>query len=474
MVGVLAGKRTYMNRKPVAVTVCRLALGWSALCYAAGALAIPVIQSEQPADTMLLSDFSAVPRPLDQLAPPMFNAAVAESDPVPRGNDLDSDTGAPVTDIGIAGAAKDSIPCLKTIEDGDSADDCDDGAVHKSLSVEIGQRMGANSSNLLGDFDGIRVDFRPSGKLKVNGVAGYPVMSDQDRFNDARQVFGLSANTGKIGRAWDLNSYFIEQQDNGEAIRNAGGALRYLRDRRSLLLWLDYDMAGGSLDAFTASGALRLMSRTTLSATVDVRSSPLRKRHQKYLQQTMAATDGWSWNLPMDRILHYTRELSEEVTTLAVGLAHTFSSRLKMSGSAAVLDVSGDTGSDDNTAPPSEYFYQLQLSGSDLMSRGNTHVLDLSHRITDSMRTSSATLDTRYTINSRWEISPRLHTDYRDKFLDRTVEWVTAPSVRMEYRWRDRYGVKIEAGGEWVTRELPDQASSDSSYFVNLGYKARY
>jgi hypothetical protein len=299
-------------------------------------------------------------------------------------------------------------------------------------------------------------------------------MSDQDKFNDTRQVYGLSANTGKIGRAWDMNSYFIELQDNDEFQRNAGGALRYLRDRRSLLLLIDYDLASSSLDAFTASGALRLLSNTTLSATVDVRNSPLCKRHQKYLQQTMAATDGWTWSPPTDRITHYTKDLSEEVTTLSVGLTHIFSDHLKMTGSAAMLDVTGDTGVDNVTDTPSEYFYNLRLSGTDLMFLGNHHVLDLSHRITDSMRTSSATLDTHYAINSRWEVSPRLHADYSDKFLDRTVERVTAPSVRMDYHWRDNYDIRIEAGGKWVTRELPDQASSDSSYYVNLAYKASY
>ncbi len=461
-----------MKRNAVVLIVCHLALGWASQWYAADAQAMPAKQSELLVGTPPAPVFSAVTQLREQIAPPMFSAAAENSDAALPDDRTSCD---PAADIGNSGVATANSLCQIRLEDEDlPVVSSDDGAAHKSLSVQFGQHMGDNISNILGEFDGFRVDFRLSSNLMLNGVVGYPVMSDQDKFNNTRRVLGLSANTGKIGHAWNLNSYLIQQQDNGKARRNFGGAVRYLREKRSLLLLFDYDMGSNSLDAFTASGALRLQRSTTLSATVDVRSSSLYKRQQKYLQRTMATTDGWTWNLPMDRITHFTQNLSEEVTTLVFGLTHSFSSRLKMVGSAAMLDVSHVSGTDESAATPSEYFYHLKLSGSDLLFRGNSNVLDLSHRITDSMRTSSATIDTRYTINSCWKVNPRLTTDYRDNFLDSSVEWVTSPSVRMEYSWRDQYGVNIEAGGEWVTRELSDQASSDSSYFVNLGYRAYY
>ena len=464
-----------MKRNAVVLIVCHLVLGWASQWYAADAQAMPAKQSELLVGTPPLPVFSTVTQLREQVAPPMFSAATANSDTALPDDRTSCDPAGPAAYIGNSGTATANNFCQIKFEDEYLPEvGSDDGAAHKSLSVQFGQHMGDNISNILGEFDGFRVDYRLSSNLMLNGVIGYPVMSDQDKFNDARQVFGLSANTGKIGHAWDLSSYLIQQHDNGKARRNVGGAVRYLREKRSLLLLFDYDMASNSLDAFTASGALRLQHSTTLSATVDVRSSSLYKRQQKFLQRTMATTDGWTWNLPMDRITHFTQDLSEEVTTLTVGLTHTFSSRLKMVSSAALLAVSHSNGADESAAAPSEYFYHLKLSGSDLIFSGNSNVLDLSHRITESMRTSSATIDTRYTINSCWKVNPRLHTDYRDNLLDSSVKWVTSPSVRMEYSWRDQYGVNIEAGGEWVTRELSNQASSDSSYFVSLGYRASY
>lgn len=462
-----------MKRNAV-LTACYLTLLWAPLCYTGTAQAIPGEQSELLEGTQPLPDFSAVAHPPSQSVPPVISADTASS----------ADESAPASEPEISTAdnsdeshtASSAIPCMVNFEEEyTTADSCEDGETEKQLSVQFGQRMGAGNSSILGEFDGISVDYRLARGLTLNGVAGYPVLSDNDKFNDTRQVFGVSANTAKFAHDWDLNSYLIEQMDNGQARRNAGGALRYLRPKRSLLLLFDYDMAERSLDALTASGALRLPRNTTLSAIVDVRSNPMRKRQQKYLQQTMNITEGWTWNLPMDRISYFTNDLSEEVTTLSVGLTHSFSNRLKLTGSAARLEVARDNGIDVGTAIPSEYFYHLQLSGNDLMFSGNSNILDLSHRITGSTRTSSATFDTRCTVNRRWKVSPRLRADYRDNILDRSVQWVTAPSVKMEYQWRDRYGVRIEAGGEWVTRELYDhEADNDSSYFVKLGYKANF
>jgi len=460
-------------RRNTVLTVCFLALGTAPLWYAAEAQAIPAEQGELLEGTQPLPDFSAVAHPPANAVSPVISAGPASS----TGDAAATDAPPPaVADSGEdSHTASAAIPCMVSFEDEyATADSCDDGDSVKQLSVQFGQRMGTGDGNILGEFDGIRVDYRLAGGLTLNGVAGYPVLSDKDKFNAARQVFGVSANTAKFAHAWDLNSYYIEQLDHGQALRNAGGAVRYLQPKRSLLMLFDYDMSTSSVEAFTASGALRLPRSTTFSATVDVRNSPMRKQQQKYVQQTMNITEGWSWDLPMDRISHFTRDLSEEVTTVSVGLTHSFTKQLRLTGSAARLDIARDSGVDHSTAAPSEYFYHLQLSGDNLMFRGNSNKLDLSHSVTGSTRTSSATFDTRYTINRRWKVSPRLRTDYRDSFLERSVKWVTAPSVRMEYQWRDRYGVKIEAGGEWVTRELSDQADSDSSYFVKLGYKANF
>lgn len=465
-------KTRSMDRSPVVSFICCLTLLASGLAVSPVAHALATNPSPLIAGTEPLPDFSGVAR---------------TSGPEVAGNPAAAPATAPADSNAAATQQPDTgptaqIPCLNSFtadepDDGDSPDKtgpCESPSnTQERFSLRFGQRLGTTGGDILGEFDGVRVDYRLGGGLTLNGVAGYPVLSDKDKFNDTRQVLGISANTRKFARAWDLNSYLVEQQSNGKATsRTVGGALRYLRRKRSLLLFVDYDVAEHSLGAFTTSGAWKLPYSTTISATVDVRNNPIHKRQKSYLQRSMKATDGWSWILPSERIRYLTTRRSDEVTTLAFGLTHAFSRRLAMSGSVAMLDAadSADNASD----PSSEYFYHLKLSGKDLLFAGDRNMLDLSHRVTDASRVSSAAIDTRYTINRRWNVSPRLRTDYRDNVLDRSVQWVTSPSVRMEYQWRQDYGFRIEAGGEWRTRELVDENSSESSYFVTLGYKAKF
>jgi hypothetical protein len=470
-----------MGASPVSVTICLLACSSVMLLFSAEAGAIPARPGPQSA-SKLPATHSTVSKPsrdanektsADQAVETTNTAAptVPEISP-PQPTELQ-------TSEPHAG-----IPCLhgllseSPLQNSGAQSSCDSPADRRQrLSIQFGSRIGARGS-MLGEFDGIQVDYRLTGSLTVNGVAGYAVHSSKDKFNATRQMFGINAVTGKFARAWDLSSYLVEQQHDGQlASRSVGGALRYLQPSRSLLVFLDYDVFQDSLGAFMTSGVWKLPYRTTLSATLDIRNSPMRKQQQKYLKQTMTSNEGWYWILPDKRIKHFTKNRSNEVSTLALGLSHSFSQRVKLSGDVAMIDVSSAAPSGDSTAAAarlSEYFYHLKLSGTDVMIAGDKNVLDLRHRVSDSSSISSASIDTKYAINRFWNISPRLRADYRNNTPDNSIQWVTSPSLKMEYNWRKQYGLQIQAGGEWLAKENPDGYETRSSYFMSLGYKANF
>ena len=465
-----------MHKRPALLIICCLALGPGGLFWAAGAHAIPDAAEPAVGDPVPAADLPVATQVSGQAA---VDTGDEISDDVPIPDDLftAAEPGDPVPSA--------AIPCMRGFTGQHAADSsatndtCTDHTegLQQPLSLQVGRRIGVNSG-ILDNYDGIRVDYRLSNGLKLNAVAGYPDISNQGSFNSAKRVLGFSADSARFARAWDMNSFYIEKQDKAGAISRAiGGALRYLRPRRSMLVFVDYDVAEHTLGALTATGAWKLQAGTTFSTTFDVRNSPVKKRQQKYLQKTMAATEGWNWALPSDRIRHFTSDRSEEVTTLAFGLSHTFSDRFKLTGSAAVLDVSTDPAANNaGTAPeqPSEYFYNLKLTGKDLVLTGDSNMIDLRHSITESSRISSASIDTRYAINRGWNISPRLRTDYRNNWLERSARWVTSPAVKMEYRNKKQYGFQIEAGGEWSTEQVSSQDKSRSSYFLSLGYQAKF
>jgi len=461
--------------------ICLLVLGSGTLLFSAGANAIPGKPGPET-ENLQPSTGSDVANPETHTNEKMTAEQAAD----------DSAASALTSELEISPPAQTepqesdgqlSIPCLHGLRE-DALIDDDSAAVCSTrpdartrFSVQFGSRIRTHSG-MLGELDGLRVDYRLGRSLTLNGVAGYPVSSSKDKFNATRQMYGISAVTGKFARAWDLNSYLVEQQKDREVIsRSIGGALRYLRPRRSALVFVDYDVEEDSLSSLMTSGAWKLPYRITLSATLDIRNAPLHKHQKKYLQQTMAGKKGWNWLLPDKRIKHFTKNRSNEVATVAFGLSHALSRRISLSGDVAMMDVSGAATANGSTASAerlSEYFYHLRLSGKDMVLTGDKNVLDLRHRVTPSSRVSSASIDTKYAINRLWKISPQFRADYRSNTPENSIQWVTAPAVKMEYRWRKRYGLDIKAGGEWSTRENPDGNETRSSYFVSLGYKAQF
>jgi hypothetical protein len=343
------------------------------------------------------------------------------------------------------------------------------------FSVQLGRRIGTDGG-ILGNFEGLRVNYRLSDRLKLDGIAGYPVLAAEDKFNSERQVFGISVATDQLGRTWDLNGYLIEKKENGQTNdKSMGGVIRRLQSGRSLLAYLNYDVTDNSLGTLMASGAWRLPFKTTISATLDRRNRLIPGHQQKFLQKSMTVTEGWNWILPTDRLAHYTGDGCGEVSTLALGLSHALSQRIRLSGDVAVLDTTDDENTASvTTAYSSEYSYHLQLTGKDLLMPGDCNKLDLRYNFTETDQIYTAAFDTKFAINRFWKIMPKLRADYHRPVLENSPRWVAYPTVKMDYRQTKQSSFKVEAGGEWSSGMGAIADDTRSSYFVSLGYQAKF
>jgi hypothetical protein len=466
-----------MTRSQAALLIGWLAVVPGALFLSGNAGAIPAMPGQLIDNPEPPVDFQIAEQNTADGSSPGSAAELSNSEP----------PATPAAGMGNIPASVDAltgIPCLhgfssdKPLNDDGKGTPCTDTSdLRQPFYLQFGRRLGVGSG-ILGETDGVRVDYRLGGGMTLQGVAGYPVVSSKDEFNTTRQMFGLSADSGTFAQAWNLNAYLVDEQDNAQLDnRTIGGTLRYLRPKRSILIFLDYDTNQDALNAITASGAWKLLGTTTLSATFDVHNNAIHKRQKTHLQHSMASTDGWNWILPEDRIKHYTSQRNREVTTRGFSLSHAFSQQFKLSGDVAMLDIS-EPGLPGSTTPsaalPSEYFYHLKLTGKDFLMPGNSNKLDLRHRVTGSSRISTASLDTRYEINRLWNVSPRLRTEHRNNTIEKSDAWVASPAVKMEYRWKKAYEFQFEAGGKWSNQIDSSTDTGNSSYFLSLGYQAKF
>jgi hypothetical protein len=378
--------------------------------------------------------------------------------------------------------AGDATPCLNTIPaahpltEGAETTVCTDPVDRpERFSLQLGRRVRA-ASGILGQVDGLLVNYRLGNGLSVDGVAGYAAAGEDQPVNLDKQVFGISANATRIVPAWDLSGFFVETQKSGRTDnRTLGGVLRHLRPKRSVFLSLDYNTTESSLSTLMISGAWKVLTLTTLSATIDLSRHHAHRGSETFLRQTLTSTEGWKWALPIDRIRSLTANDSTEVASAGFGLTHNLSQHFDLNADTAILGLMGPTASDQaNGLRSREYYYHLKLTAKDLVSAGDRSALAVRYSVTEASRSSSASLDTRYAINRMCNLSPRIQTDYRTDLKQNSEKWTTSPALKMEYSWRQDRGLEIEAGGKWSNQRLPAETRNDTSYFLTLNYQATF
>lgn len=367
---------------------------------------------------------------------------------------------------GIAGGRQpDNVPagkqCMET------------SAAQQRFTLHLGRRVG-NRADILGEFDGVRVDYRPVGRISLNGVAGYPVVAQEDEFNTSRQVVGISAVSDRFARNWDMGGYLVDQQENGVvAGRSMGGVIRHLQPGRSFLAYFDHDLAGDAPGTLLLTGAWRLPRDITLSGAFDYSGRPLPQRQQRYLQQTTGVTPGWSRMLSTLALANREGEATGDIGTLAIGLTHTWSPRLELGGDMAIVDVSAAE-STGEVLNPEEYHYHLNVAGSDLLFPGGRSSLDLYHRVTAAGTINTASIDSRYPVKGNWNLAPQLRAEYHREAAGHSPRWVASPRLKMEYRQNRQSSFLLEAGGNVFTRDAPAGDQDRAACFVSLGYQANF
>ena len=341
------------------------------------------------------------------------------------------------------------------------------------FSIQLGRQIG-NRNDILGEFDGVRVDYHPGDALTLKGIAGYPVPESGAAFNTTRQVFGVSATTGHLAQSWDLSSYLVEQLENGQRVgKSMGGASRYLEPGRSMLVYLDYDPDSGSLGALMASGAVKLPFKTILGATFGLQSRPIPVEQEQYLAQSMTAIDGWNWIVPDDRVKYHAAGGASEVELLAVELSYALSPRIRLQGDLVRLDINNEALAA-TKEESGEYFYHLNVTGKGLIIPGDLNRLDLRHSVTESGRTYTASIDSKYMIRQSWNLISRLRADYNSPADDSSPGWAATPTVKMVYHPNEQTGFHIEAGGNYSNGATITAGDSRASCFVSLGYQAKF
>lgn len=345
-------------------------------------------------------------------------------------------------------------------------------------SMRIG-RQSRSTGGVLGRFDGLLLGFPLGRKFSVSAVGGFPVESSTDSFDDtSRYFYGLTLATEGFAKGWDANAFVIQQQVDGMTDRRAiGGELRYFDPTRSFFSLVDYDIHFKELNIWQLLGNWTLPDKTTVNLVTDYRKSPILTTSNALMGQLAGSIDDLQESFSSSELYDLARDRTATSKLVTLGVSRPMNEKLQISGDVTALNLSGtgeSGGVEAMAGTGTEYIYNLQLVGSNLISQGDITIFGLRYADGDDRGIYSLNFNTRYPVTEDLRVNPRFRMDYRKNRNDDTDQMVYLPSLRLDYRVKRRLRLEAEIGGEYSDREIVDGSEKNRSYFVSIGYRADF
>jgi hypothetical protein len=348
----------------------------------------------------------------------------------------------------------------------------------RGYSMRVG-RQSRSTGGVLGRFDGLLLGLPLGKKFSVSAVGGFPVESSTDSFEGTdRYFYGLTLETEGFASGWDANTFVIEQQIDGVTDRRAvGGELRYFDTTRSFFSLVDYDIYHSQLNIGQLLGNWTFADKTTVNLVADYRRSPILTTRNALVGQGVSSIDELQNSFSNSQIQDLASDRTATSKLATLGVSHPVNEKLQVSSDVTAFNLSGTSASGGVAATEgtgTDFVYNLQLVGSNLVKEGDVSIIGLRYTDAGDRDIYSLNLNTRYPVVSDLRVNPRFRMDYSSNGDDGTDQITYRPSLRLDYRVKRRLRLEAEIGGEYSDRELVDGAENSSSYFVNMGYRADF
>ncbi|MFC3173669.1 tol-pal system YbgF family protein [Novosphingobium bradum] len=365
-------------------------------------------------------------------------------------------------------------------------------------SLRIG-RQTRNSAGVLGRYDGALLGFQANPHLKVNAVAGFPVLSShQMSVLKERPFYGLSVDFGAKRSPLQASVYWFDQRAKGGFIdrRSLGVEARLLKKRFNAYAMADYDVKFGRLNLGLMSFNYNFPDASSLSLTADYRQSPLLTTTNALIAQIDLVT-----NLPIltlgglrpfftdDQIYQLARDRTLTSKSMTLTYSRPITSKLQISADFNMTDTGGTppTPASAGTmavgalpATGKEFYYGTQLIGSGLLWDNDIYILAGRYSNTAMARVWTADFNARVPITGKFRVSPRLRYGYRDNKPSAATPVPGTyrqfqPTLRMNYYPIRHSEIEVELGGNFTSQSQYNGASWDrireQGWVLSSGYR---
>jgi tetratricopeptide (TPR) repeat protein len=342
-----------------------------------------------------------------------------------------------------------------------------------SLRGRLG-RQTRSTGGVLGRFDGLNLSYDLLENLRLEAVAGRPVYSTSDDFEDSRFFKGISTTYTPFDNALDVGAFFLQQDVEGLTDRSAVGAeVRYFGERRSLWGMVSYDTEFAELGSIFVQGTWRSENNLTLTGQVDVRRSPYLSLGNALVGQQVESFSDLMVLFTADELRQFALDRSPEVTTVSAGVSRPLTPKLQfnVNASHSAIAATPESGAVAATEESEYSYFSADLVSSGMFVEGDVAILGFRYSVSDTTDVYSINLDSRFPIGRSWRINPRLRVDYREISSDQSTQWIYSPSLRLQFRVGRRWRFELETGMQFSERDMETTNMDRQSNFVHLGYQ---
>ena len=337
-------------------------------------------------------------------------------------------------------------------------------------------RQSRSSGGVLGRHDGALVSYQLTPKVRINGVAGFPVTTTKSiTFKGDRYFYGLSLDLGTFAENWDGNVFVIDQEVDGLTDRRAlGGEVRFFSPNFSAFGLVDYDIFYNSLNIALLNGNYVFPDRTTVNFSLNYRNSPILTTTSAIQGQGVDSLSALLNNFSAGEVYRLAEDRISVSRSATIGASRPLNGMFQISADVTATDLSDSEASGNVEAIPGtgvELYYSAQLIGSSVIKEGDIAILGFRYVDTDSFERYTIDLNTRYPVSRSFRVSPRLRTAYRLDKDDDDTQLSVRPSLRLTYYWDRGLQFELDAGGEWVSDQIDGESDKTVGLFFNLGYR---
>ncbi|WP_165793849.1 SPOR domain-containing protein [Hyphococcus luteus] len=343
------------------------------------------------------------------------------------------------------------------------------------LAARIG-RQTRSTGGVLGRFDGGLLSFDVNDKVRVNAVAGAPVIRSRDLFVDKHRKFaGGSVDVNQVVEGLDTTVYFIHQTVDGLVDRQAAGfEFRYVDESRSAFGLVDYDTFYGSLNLALFNGSWRLEDNTNINIAFDYRWAPALMTIDALQGQGVESIEELRSTYADEDIYSLAQARAARLKSGSINISRPLSEKFQVNAGVTVANMKPTADAGGVPGQPGtgvEAFYSAQVYGQSLLKEGDFATLGVRYDDMSTAKRYVIDLNTRYPFSRRFRIGPRMRISRRRAAAADQTQFTVKPSMRINYLPTRTFQLELEGGAEWTTTENLLGTETLTGYYVIAGYR---